>query len=184
MLKIVISLFIAATVAGLVTAFVKYRKIIDNPGELIATVQPGVDVALGDIHQTATRDGKKEWQLDAASANYFDDEKKLRLETLSMIFFLEGREPIRLTADSGVLETDTRNLVISGHVVLKNEGTRLTADSLSYRHEQRHISTRSPVIITGDGFQLSADSMIVDLDKKKAVFKGKVKGIFSEDLPL
>jgi len=76
------------------------------------------------------------------------------------------------------------NVMVTGHVELKNEDSRLLADELHYRHETQFLFAQSPVEIIGDGFQLNADSMTLELDKKRAVFKGNVKGTFSEDLSL
>lgn len=183
-LKIVFSLFIVTTIAVLAVVYVNYRRVLDQPENVIAAIQPGVDMAIDDVHQTATRDGKKEWQLDADKAHYLEAEKKIRLDRLTMTFFLDGQPPIHLTADSGVLETETRNVLVTGHVVLKNEESRLLADALDYRHEKHFLSTQTPVEIIGDGYRLDADSMSLELDKKRAIFKGNVKGTFSEDLSL
>lgn len=183
-LKIVFALFILTTITVLAVVYVNYRRILDQPEKVIAAIQPGVDMAIDDVHQTATRDGKKEWQLDADKAHYLEAEKKIRLDRLTMTFFLDGQPPIHLTADNGVLETETRNVLVTGHVVVKNEDSRLLADALDYRHEQQFLSTQTPVEIIGDGYRLDADSMSLELDKKRAVFKGNVKGTFSEDLSL
>jgi LPS export ABC transporter protein LptC len=101
-----------------------------------------------------------------------------------MTFFLEDREPIHLSADNGLLETETRDITVSGNVNLKNENSRLVAEKVHYRHEEQFLFTPSPVEITGDGYRLNADSMNLELDKKRAVFKGNVKGTFSGDLSL
>jgi LPS export ABC transporter protein LptC len=74
--------------------------------------------------------------------------------------------------------------MVTGHVELKNEESRLKADELHYRHEKQFLFAQSPVEIIGDGYQLNADSMTLELDKKRVVFKGNVKGTFSADLSL
>lgn len=183
-LKAVFALFIVTTISLLLFAFFNYRRILDQPEQLIAAIQPGVDMAINEIHQTATRNGKKEWQLDAATAHYLDAEKKILLKQLAMTFFLDDQPPIHLTADSGTLETETRNVTVNGHVKLKNEDSRLLADELHYRHEKQFLFAQSPVEIIGDGFHLNADSMTLELGKKRAVLKGNVKGTFSGDLSL
>jgi hypothetical protein len=75
-LKIGLALFIVTTIGLLSVAYFKYRRILDKPEQFITAIQPGVDMAIDDIHQTATRDGKKEWQLDADTAHYLEAEKK------------------------------------------------------------------------------------------------------------
>ena len=74
-LKIVLVLVIVSIMGILTVMYINYRSLLENPEKLISTINPGVDMTIGDIHQTATRDGKKEWQLDATSAHYIDSEK-------------------------------------------------------------------------------------------------------------
>ena len=183
-LKIVLVLFIFSVIAALSIVFINYRKLIKNPEKLITSFDPGVDMTIDDIHQTATRDGKKEWQLDAASAHYIDAEKKVRLDDLGMTFFLEGRQHVRLTADSGILETESQNVSVKGRVEMTKADAHLKTEELHYTHKKRFIFSESPVTITGDVFHLRADSITLDLDKGRAVLKGNVQGTFSDDIAL
>jgi LPS export ABC transporter protein LptC len=183
-LRIVLVLFILSVIAILAVVYINYRELLENPEKMIAAFKPGADMTIDDIHQTATRNGKKEWQLDAASAHYIDTEKKVRLEDLGMTFFLENQQQIQLTADSGILETETQNVSIKGQVKLKNEDANLQTEELHYQHEQRFIFADTPVTITGEVFQLNAESMTLDLEKGRAVFKGNVQATFNDDFSL
>lgn len=178
-------ILIIVSIIGIVTVvYVNYRKISANPEKLVTMFKPGVDMTIGDIHQTATRNGKKEWQLDAESAQYIDSEKKLRLDNLDMLFFLEDQQQIKLTAATGTLETESQNVSVQGRVELSNKDALLNTDELHYRHEKRFIFSETPVTIRGDAFQLSAESMSLDLENRKAVLKGSVRATFNEDISL
>jgi LPS export ABC transporter protein LptC len=183
-LRIVLAVFILFVIGFVTIVYVNYRKLIENPEKLITKLKPGVDMTIDDIHQTATRNGRTEWQLDASSAHYIDAEKKVRLDNIGMIFFLENQQEIRLTADSGTLETESQNVSVKGRVKLSSQEAELTAEELFYGHEKRFISTDTPVRITGDVFQLNADSMVLDLEKGKAVLRGNVQATFSDDIAL
>ena len=183
-LKIVLVLFILSIIGIVTVIYINYRNLIKNPEKLITEFKPGVDMTIDDIHQTATRNGKKEWQLDAASARYFDAEKKVRLDNIGMTFFLEDQQEIHLTANSGTLETESQNVSVQGQVDLKNQDAHLQTEALHYQHKTRFISSKSPVKITGEAFQLSADSMTLDMENGRAVFKGNVQGTFSDDFTL
>ena len=135
-LKIVLVLFILSIIGVVTIVYINYRKLIKNPEKLITEFKPGVDMTIDDIHQTATRNGKKEWQLDATSARYFDAEKKVRLDNIGMTFFLEDQQEIHLTADSGTLETESQNVSVQGQVDLKNQ-TR------TFRPRRFTINTRN-----------------------------------------
>lgn len=183
-LRIVLVLIIFSIIGILAVVYLNYRKLIENPEKMIAAFKPGTDMTIDNIHQTTTRNGRKEWQLDAASAHYIDTEKKVRLEDLGMTFFLENQQQIQLTAESGILETETQNISIKGQVKLKNEDANLQTDELHYQHDKQFIFADTPVTITGDVFQLSAESMTLDLEKGRAVLKGNVQATFDDDFSL
>jgi LPS export ABC transporter protein LptC len=178
-------LAVAVITVGLIAAiFLQYRRSIDTPRQMIAAIPKGVDLSIADIHQTATRDGKKEWQLDADSAQVNTSAQTVTLKNLSMIFFLENRGELHLNADSGVLLTESKDLTVEGNVVLESNGSRLVTDKLDYRNLERLITTDRPVEITGESFRLEAESLSMDLTNNRAVLKGNVSGSFSEDISL
>ena len=183
-LKIVLVLVIFSIIGVLTVMYINYRRLLENPEKLISAIKPGVDMTIGDIHQTATRDGKKEWQLDATSAQYIDSEKKVRLDNIDMLFFLKSQQQVHLTAKMGILETESQNVSVNGRVKLESEDAQLNTEVLHYRHKNRFIFSESPVTITGDAFELSAESMTLDLEKGRAVLKGNVQGTFYDDIAL
>lgn len=183
-IKIIIISIISIALAAVVFIFVKYRNTIREVQELTASVPLGVNLSIDEIHHTATRDGKKEWRLDADSAQYMNAEKQVRLKVLSMTFYLEDQSELILTADSGVLMTASKDVVVNGNVVVKSNDAHFSTDELHYRHDQRMLYAESPVKIKGDTFQLTAESMRLDLTNNRATFKGNVMGIFSENFSL
>ena len=183
-IKIIIISIISIALAAVIFIFVKYRNTLRDAQELTAKVPLGVNLAIDDIHHTATRDGKKEWRLDADSAQYMDAQKKVLLKVLSMTFYLEDQSELTLTADSGVLMTATKDVVVNGNVVVKSNDAHFSTDELHYRHDQRMLFAKSPVKIKGDAYQLTAESMRLDLTNNRATFSGNVMGIFRENFSL
>jgi LPS export ABC transporter protein LptC len=183
-IKIIIISIISIALAAIIFIFVKYRNTIRDAQELTAKVPLGVNLSIDEIHHTATRDGKKEWRLDADSAQYMDAKKQVLLKVLSMTFYLEDESELILTADSGVLMTASKDVVVNGNVVVKSNDAHFSTDELHYRHDQRMLYAESPVKIKGDAFQLTAESMRLDLTNNRATFKGNVMGSFSENFSL
>jgi LPS export ABC transporter protein LptC len=180
-IKIIIISMISIALATVIFIFVKYRNTIRDAQELIAKVPAGVNLSIDEIHHTATRNGKKEWRLDADSAQYMDKKKQVLLKMLSMTFYLEDQSELNLTADSGVLMTSSKDVVVNGNVVVKSSDAHFSTDKMHYRHDQRMLYAESPVKIKGNDFQLTAESMRLDLNNNRATFKGNVMGIFSEN---
>ena len=180
-IKILIIAVIFISCATIVSVFLYYRRLPDRVQDLVSSIPVGADLTIADIHQTATRDGRKEWSLDAASAQYLNAEKQVILTELSMTFYLEDQQDLKLTADRGVLLTESKDVEIIGNIELRGRDALLKTQKLRYRHEQRILASLSPVKITGDSYRLTAERMQLDLNTNQAIFEGNINGAFIED---
>ncbi len=120
-LSIFLLIVILLAIGMIVSVFIGYRQVSNAPELLLTSIKEGANLSLGKIRQTATRDGKKEWSLEADSANYMEAENKVDLKNLSVIYFLEDNREVYLEADQGILQTDTNDIEFSGNVVIRNE---------------------------------------------------------------
>lgn len=164
--------------------FLQYRHVLEKNDIIFSFGQNKANISIGKAHQTATRNGRKEWSLDAASADYMDKDSQAIFKDLSMTFYLKDETMVYITANQGILKTDSNDMEIYGNVVVKNKEYQLRCENLYYKHDKRIIFSKVPVNITGDSFELVADSMSLNLNTNKALFEGKVKGTFSERFAL
>ena len=180
-----LSLFFLAIILvaiGTISAvFIGYRRVSSAPEMLLSSIKEGANLSLGKIRQTATRDGKKEWSLEADSAHYIENEKKAVLKNLMITYFLKDNREVYLNAKEGILRTDTNDIEFSGNVVIKNEDYRLKTKQLSYQHGPRMIFSHHPVQISGEAMQLSANSIKYDLNNNKIILTGNVAADVSRD---
>jgi len=183
-LKLFLLSVIVITLTVVIAVFINYRRILNKPEKLISSLPGGANLSIGEIHQTATRNGIKEWSLDAASAQYIDAKKMVVLNDLSITFFLKDKRKVYLTANKGILETDSKNIEIIGDIIVKNESSRLFTERIKYEHSQRLLLSKVPVKITGNSYQITADMMSLDLNTNKTVLEGRVEGAFSENFAL
>ncbi len=175
---------IVFTVTGLIlTVFLKDRQIPDNVTDKVPALGH-TGMLVSGFHQKSTKNGKDEWTLDAAKVRYLAEEKRAVFQDLSIIFHLEEGKQIYLTAKSGGLDRETRDIHVSDSVEVKSEDYILETEKLYYSHSSRNLSSKVPVKIDGPAFSLSADSMSMDLQNNKAVLKGNVEGTLSEDISL
>ena len=165
---------ILLSVGTVVSVFIGYRQVSNAPEMLLTSIKEGANLSLGKIRQTATRDGKKEWSLEADSANYMEAENKVDLKNLSVVYFLEDNREVYLEADQGILQTDTNDIEFSGNVVIRNEAYRMKTEHLNYEHGQRIIICDQSIRISGQGAELTAESAKYDLNADKIVLKGDV----------
>jgi len=179
-LKLILLSVIVITFGIVFAIFIRYRHQTDEFKAPVSTIPEDANMAIGKIHQTATRNGETEWSLDAGSVTYFDEKKSALFQDLSVTFFLKDGSHVYMTADKGILKTDSKDIEVTGNVVVKNIDYRLETETMQYKHKERIIFSRVPVEISGAAFELAADSMSIDLNENKAAFKGNVKGNMNE----
>lgn len=170
---------------GVVSAvFVGYRHISDKEDKLVSNIQSKANISIGKAHQTATRNGITEWNLDAASVDYINTKNQAIFHDLALNFFLKDKTNVYIKADRGILNTDSNDMKIFGNVVVENGSYLLKCDNLYYKHNGRIIFSETPVNITGDLFNIVADSMSLDLNTNRSIFEGKVAGTLRERITL
>ncbi len=183
-LKYVVLSIVLIAVGIVIVVYMGYRRLSEAPELILSTLQDGADMSIGRIHQTATRDGKREWSLEAASAHYMEDEKQVILRELSVTFYLDDGDEVYLTAQRGVLNTGSNDIEVSGNIIIKKDTYQMTTEKLNYENKRRLIFTHSPVLLTGEDARVSADSASVDLNTKTVILKGNVESTILENSSL
>ena len=168
----------------IIAVFSTYRNILDETAGLKSVIHSAAKMSLGKLHHTATRDGVIEWSLDASSAKLLDEKKQLILDDLSVVFYMKDGEKAYLTAEKGFLHTESNDIEVAGNVVVKNDNYVLKTEKLNYEHTRRILFSNVSVEISSDSEKLTADSISFDLNTKKTMLEGNVKGIFSENINL
>ena len=180
-LSIILLIVILLAIGTVVTVFIGYRQVSNAPELLLSSIKDGANLSLGKIRQTATRDGKKEWSLEAGSAHYIENENKAVLKDLFITYYLKDNKEVYLNADQGILNTETNDIEFSGNVVVRNEEYKLKTEKLDYQHERRFISSEVPVHILGDDADVTANSLTYDLNANKIVLTGNVVATISRN---
>ncbi|NIW00262.1 LPS export ABC transporter periplasmic protein LptC, partial [Candidatus Saccharibacteria bacterium] len=81
------------------------------------------------------------------------------LADLKVTFFLDDASEITLTADKGILNTDSNDIEVSGNVVVINREYKLLTEELNYAHDKRVLYSTAPVTISGPEAHLAADKI-------------------------
>lgn len=183
-LKLILLSVILIALGATIVVFVSHRRVLDKEENIVSSVQSKANISIGKAHQTATRNGIKEWSLDAASVNYIVKRNQAIFLDVSVIFYLKDKTEVYLTANKGILNTDSNNMELFGNVVVKNAKYRLKTENLHYKHDKRVISSKVPVIITGAAFDFAADSMSINLNTNNTMLEGKVEGTIVESIRL
>jgi len=166
------------------TVFVGYRRMMNKNESHLSFIQGEAKMSISKYNHFATRNGIKEWRLDAGSAHYIDENRQAILQDLSVTFFLKDNREAYLSADHGILKTDSNNIEVTGDVMVSNRNVRLKTENLHYEHSGRQIYSKVPVQMRGDAFQFAAESMSFDLNSSRILLVGNVEGTFNEGFAL
>jgi len=183
-LKIFLLATIFITLGGVIGIYVGLKREPTIAESVPQAVEPNATLSLGKIHQTSTREGKKEWVLDADSAYYIENNNQLLLKDLHVVFFLKDNSEINLKADQGILKIASNDMEASGNVVMQNQEYKLVTEKLNYRHDRRELHTNVPATIFSTSTQLAADSMAFDLNSKVLTLEGSVEALINKDFAL
>lgn len=183
-LKIFLLTTIFVTLGGVIGIYIGFKQDAEIAGSVPQSVEPDATLSIGKIHQTATRNGNKEWSLEADSAHYIEKSNQMLLKDLKVVFFLKDNSEINLKADQGILKIDSNDMEVSGNVVLKNQEYNLVIEKLTYTHNRRILYSNVPATITSASMHLVADSIALDLNSKKLTLEGSVETTIDQDFAL
>lgn len=172
------------TLGGVIGIYIGFRPEPKTAETIPQPVEPDATLSIGRIHQTATRDGEKQWSLEANSAHYIEKNHQMILKDLTVIFFLKDDGEIHLKADQGILKVDSNDIEVSGNVLLKNQEYKLVTEKLMYAHDRRVLHSNAPATIFSNSAKLAADSMVFDLNSKKLTLEGSVETTIDQDFAL
>lgn len=176
--RIVLYCLMVVIVAGIGFVFMSHSRPKEKKPVALESVMPEKsDVCLSRIHHVATRDGVKEWMLDAESAQYEKAGSTTVFKDICATFFLEGGRAVILNSRDGVLSTDTKDMEIWGDVVARSGSYQLNTNRIRYDHKAQVLSTLTPVVIKGKGLEITGDRMTFDLQTEHVVVQGEVEAV-------
>ena len=176
--KIIICSLIGLIAAGAVVGLVVYHRLMTEPAALLSSLSPKQGISLNRIHHVATRDGVKEWSLDAESAQYLPEDNKTVFKDVSVTFFLKDGKDVSLNSSDGILFTNTKDMEVWGDVVVLSGPYEFNTDKLRYEHKTRTIFTETPISIKGNRMKITGDSMSYGIQTEQVSVKGKVNAVF------
>jgi LPS export ABC transporter protein LptC len=181
-LKLILILAIVIIFCAILAIFFWYRSTSEHPEKLLALLPDDANISIDRVHQESIKNGIKEWSLNASSADYFEEDKSVKLKDVFVTFFLKDGDKVVLKADQGILRTDSNDIEVSGNVIITNKNYKLLTKKIFYDHKRRVIFSKTHVKITGDHFDLEAEAMFHDLNTNKASLEGMVTGVLSDKI--
>ncbi|MDY6905658.1 MAG: LPS export ABC transporter periplasmic protein LptC [Thermodesulfobacteriota bacterium] len=137
------------------------------------------DIVIDAVHQTALKNGEKQWDLTASAAQFREEEDQTVFREVALTAYAKNG-PIHATGDRGIMHMTTNDLDLSGNVRLDNDNYKIFTQTLHYQANSLIIYTDDPVSIYGDSLHFTGDAMKFYIKTETAVLSGNVKGILSE----
>ena len=126
------------------------------------------DLKLDRVHYTETRDGVKEWELEATSAQYFKEESTILLDKVKASFFGKGGQAYTLVGEKARYNPQTKAMELFDGIQLKSsDGYQMRTRSLKYEAEKKELRTADAVEIIGPQLRVEGTGLIVDVDGQR-----------------
>jgi|YelNatPaOPRAMG01_1025707.scaffolds.fasta_scaffold07126_7 LPS export ABC transporter protein LptC len=139
------------------------------------------DLELKKVKYTETREGVKEWELEAFSVGYFQEEGIVVCEKVKATFFGQNEVAYTLTGVKGKFNIKTKIIEVFGGVRIDStDGYHLRSPSIKYLAEKKELVTADLVEMEGPRWRVEGQGMIVDIDRQRVKILNQVSTVFAD----
>ncbi len=143
------NIVVAAGVLVAVTAvvyFLRTGQLAPSGGSVLKSLSQNVDLQVKNVHYTDVSESGAKWEVRADTARYVRNENITYFDKVAVRLIMTDGKEFELHADRGNMKTDTRDMNVTGNVVIvSNNGDRFTTDHLAYSHADKRFHTDAPV---------------------------------------
>jgi LPS export ABC transporter protein LptC len=135
-----------------------------------------IDLQIKDILYTDVGDSGLKWEIRANTAKYMKNENLAVFDKVTVKLIMQGGKTFIMTGNTGRLNTETKNMEISGNVTIdSDQGDHLTTDVLTYSDSDQKFHTDSPIEMKNSRMQVQGTGMSFSLKDKDISLLSKVK---------
>ncbi len=125
------------------------------------------DMQMEKVRFVEDKHGRKTWELEAKSAEQYQDQNIVTLEDVKVTFYSKDGRIFIVTGNQAKVNQDSKDLELTGDVTLSSsDGYRLKTYSISYRNSEKRVTSADPVVMEGELIRLVGKGMLVDLESK------------------
>jgi LPS export ABC transporter protein LptC len=134
-------------------------------------VSSGQKAKMESLSLTEIEEGGQRWKLKAAKAEYLKNSNEIRIRDVYLEFYGADQQTVYLWGKVGLVNTKTRNLVITGEVKLQKGDITIYTPEIQYFQKERTLVAPYEVILVSPQAQVSGKDLNIDLTKKSLVLK-------------
>jgi LPS export ABC transporter protein LptC len=163
-----LGLIILGCVVGVGVLVWRTMKDSEQKKEPTQESSASADLMLDRVHYIETREGVKEWELEAASARFYKDKNIALLENVKATYFGKNQESYVLVGKKGKFNTQTKNIEVFDDVRIdSSDGYHMRTQSLWYQTEKKELSTGDWVEVRGPQLRMEGIGLVVDLERQR-----------------
>ncbi|HYA13989.1 MAG TPA: LPS export ABC transporter periplasmic protein LptC [Syntrophales bacterium] len=163
-------------VISVATAVMVMESKESSQGPPLRIMSDNVDLQVKDINYTDVGDSGLKWEIKADTAKYVKSENLAMFDKVRVKLVMEDGRAIIMTGDKAKLHTDTKDMEISGNVIIISEkGDRLTTDILKYSGSEQRIYTEAIIKMENPRMQVMGRGMSLSLKDEDVALLSRVK---------
>ncbi|GIW40183.1 MAG: hypothetical protein KatS3mg076_0760 [Candidatus Binatia bacterium] len=184
-LRIAVFLCMFVSVAGLgfVLARVwKQQHEEGQPGSF--DFRPEVSQRIEEFHRLQWKDGRRQWEVEAKEARYFDREGRVDVVEPSVIVYLENGGSVSIRGREARVFLDEKELhgaTVSGDVEVRIPGCELYARDARYDRGRGVVVAVGGVEFRAPEFRADAKRVELNLETRRLRFRDGVRTVLGPD---
>lgn len=145
-----------------------------------------VEQLMRGVHSVGTTEDRRDWELWADEAIAFNSRNLWKLKTVKVILFAANGVEFTVTGAEGEIETDTKNLRVSGKVLTRSSnGYQFMTETVSYNAKDRSLASPGEVemigpkdpkgsrlTLKGEGLNADLNSSLISISKSVRAARG------------
>ncbi len=139
-----------------------------NADPILSATDAEADLVIKGLHLTETSGDKLLWEIEADSAQVYQEQQSAQLKNIRLTLYEEQRQILKLRSDNGRLDIQNRDMSVEGQVVAHlPDGLTFETNSLTWENQKRLISTSEPVNISRDNIKIRGMGLVADVGLEK-----------------
>lgn len=147
----------------------------------VSVLGTDADLRIDKAHMVQNNKGRKDWEMWADTALVYRKKDETHLQNLRIHLYARDGKPTYVTAQRGVLGNQTRDITVTGNVVIRtSDGVTLQTEALYYSPKEHRVVSESPIIMEGETFRLTGVGLNGDTQEGRYVLRENVRAIITE----
>lgn len=159
--------------SGMLACFLVYllmthSTVVSTPTATPPGSMDAADATISQFTFTQTKGDVVQWQVQAQEARLYERDRRAMLQIVAVTLFGQQGKELTVTGDEGILNTETKNFVLSNRseplVIHTESGYVIYTNHLAWTDQTREVRTQDSVRIIGHGLEITGRGLVGHLD--------------------